>query len=239
MSVWTTKLRGPALGLTLATACILASPLQAAEQAKGSKQENIGVASGLVIGAVAGGPVGAVFGVTAGALLGQRYHKQAEAKAALASNLSQSEAARGKLESDLTQMQVRGEQLGQAVDRSKNLEASVGFRTGDATLTDEDVARLQTLGALAGALGEVTVRVSGYADPRGSEAFNAKLSESRADAVAHVLTEAGVSPAHLMIESYGEQKSTSATGDLDGYAFERRVTVRIEPASTEAAVARN
>ena len=239
MSVWTTKLRGPALGLTLATACIIASPLQAAEQAKASKQENIGVASGFAIGAAAGGPVGAIIGAAAGALLGDRYHKQAEAKAALASDLSQSEAARGKLQSDLTQTQVRGEQLGLALDRSKNLEASVGFRTGDANLSDEDVARLQTLGALAGALGEVNVRVSGYADPRGSEVFNAKLSESRADAVAHVLTEAGVSPARLMIESYGEKDSKSAAGDLDGYAFERRVTVRIEPAGSESAVARN
>jgi outer membrane protein OmpA-like peptidoglycan-associated protein len=239
MSVWTTKLRGPALGLTLATACLIASPLQAAQKAKASKQESMGVASGFAVGAAAGGPFGAVVGAAIGAVLGDRYHKQAQAKSALAADLTQSEAARGKLQSDLTQTQLRGEQLGQALDHTKNLEATVAFRTGDANLSDEEVARLRTLGALAGALGEVKVRVSGYADPRGSDELNAALSERRADAVAHVLTEAGVSPARLMLEAYGEKESKSAEGDLDGYALERRVTVRIEPLSDDAAVARN
>jgi outer membrane protein OmpA-like peptidoglycan-associated protein len=241
MSVWTTKLRGPALGLTLAAACLVAAPLQAAEKAdkKASKQESIGVASGLAVGAAAGGPFGAVIGAAVGALIGDKYHKQVEAKHALADGLSQSEAARGQLTSDLTRTQLRGEQLGQALEQSKNLEATVAFRTGAAELSEEDVSRLQTLGALAGGLGDVKVRVSGYADPRGSESFNAALSERRADAVAHVLAEAGVSPDRLMIEAYGEKESKSTQGDLDGYAFERRVTVRIEPAGKEASVAQN
>jgi len=238
MSVWTTKLRAPALGLTLATACLVAAPLQAAEK-KSSKQENIGVVSGLAVGAAAGGPFGAVIGAAVGALLGDKYHRQAEEKKALAGGLSQSEAARGKLEGDLTRTQLRGEQLGQALEQSKNLEATVAFRTGAADLSEEDVSRLQTIGALAGGLGDVKVRVSGYADSRGSESFNAALSERRADAVAHVLTEAGLSPERLMIESYGEKQSKSAKGDLDGYALERRVTVRIEPAGNDAAVAQN
>jgi len=238
MSVWTTKLRGPALGLTLATACLIAAPLQAAEK-KSSKQESIGVASGLAVGAAAGGPFGAVIGAAVGALIGDKYHQQVEEKHALASGLSQSEAARGQLASDLTKTQLRGEQLGQALEQSKNLEASVAFRTGAADLSDEDVARLQTLGVIAGGLGDVKVRVSGYADPRGSESFNAALSERRADAVAHVLTEAGVSPDRVTIEAYGEKESKSAKGDLDGYALERRVTVRIESAGKDASVAQN
>jgi outer membrane protein OmpA-like peptidoglycan-associated protein len=237
MSVWTTKLRGPALGLTLVTAFVAASPLQAAEPAKPSKQENIGVLSGFTIGAAAGGPFGAVIGAAGGALLGQRYHRQAEEKASLAANLSQSEAARGKLQGDLVQTQAHGEQLGQALDRTRNLEAAVGFRTGDDTLSSDDVARLQKLGSLAGVLSEVKVRVSGYADPRGSESLNAALSERRADAVAHVLAEAGVDPSRLVVEAHGERESKSAEGDLDGYAFERRVTVRIEQAGAGAAVA--
>jgi outer membrane protein OmpA-like peptidoglycan-associated protein len=241
MSVWTTKLRGPALGLTLATACLVAAPLQAAEK-KASKQESIGVVSGLAVGAAAGGPFGAVFGAAVGALLGDKYHKQAEEKKALASGLSQSEAARGQLAVDLSRTQIRGAELGQALEQSKNIETTVGFRTGAAELSDEQVARLQTLGALAGNLGDVKVRVSGYTDPRGSEKFNAALSERRADAVAHVLTEAGVSPANVTIEAYGEKESKSAEGDVDGYAFERRVTVRIEPQGfdkQDASVAKN
>jgi len=40
-----------------------------------------------------------------------------------------------------------------------------------------------------------------------------------------------------VIEAHGEHESTSADGDLEGYAFERRVTVRIEQSAEEKAVA--
>jgi len=238
MSVWTTKLRGPALGLTLVTAFAVSLPVQAAEGGKSSKQESIGVATGFTVGAAAGGPIGAIVGAAAGALLGDRYHRQAVEKETLAANLNASEAARGKLKGDLAQTQAYGEQLGQALDRTRDLETAVGFRTGDATLSDEDAARLRKIGSLAGALGQVKVRVSGYADPRGSESMNAALSQRRADAVAAVLTEAGIDVSRLVVEAHGEADSKSAEGDLDGYAFERRVTVRIETGSTDAAVAR-
>jgi outer membrane protein OmpA-like peptidoglycan-associated protein len=239
MSVWTTKLRGPALGLTLVTAFAAANPTLAAERASPSKQENIGVLSGVTIGALAGGPIGAIVGATVGAALGDHYHKQSAEKASLAANLSQSEATRTRLQGDLVQTRAHGEQLGQVLDHTRNLETAVGFRTGDDTLSADDVARLQKMGALAGALGQVKVRVAGYADPRGSEELNAALSERRADAVAAVLGQAGVEQGRIIVEAHGKTDSTSADGDLDGYAFERRVTVRIEPVEGEAAVAKN
>jgi outer membrane protein OmpA-like peptidoglycan-associated protein len=241
MSVWTTKLRGPALGLTLASTLIAAAPLQAAERAStgGSKQESIGMLSGMTVGALAGGPFGAVIGAATGALLGDRYHKQSQEKAGLAANLSQAEAARSKLQGDLAVTRENGEKLGMAVDRSRDLETSVSFRTSDATLSDDDIVRLQKMGALASAVGKVKVRVSGFADPRGSEQLNAALSERRADAVAHVLIQAGVDASQLVVESHGEADSKSAEGDLDGYAFDRRVTVKIEHESGDKAVARN
>lgn len=237
MSVWTTKLRGPALGLTLASA-LLAGPSEAAEQAAKppSKQENMGMVSGLAVGALAGGPFGAVIGAATGALLGDRYHKQQEAKKSLAADLSQSKAVSSQLEGDLAQTREQGVKLGMA---SRDLETSVGFRTGDSTLADDDVVRLQKMGALANAAGKVKVRVSGYADPRGSEQFNAALSERRADAVAHVLIQSGVDASQLVVEAHGAADSKTAQGDLDGYAFDRRVTVKIESDASDAQVAKN
>jgi outer membrane protein OmpA-like peptidoglycan-associated protein len=85
----------------------------------------------------------------------------------------------------------------------------------------------------------VKVRVSGFADPRGSEQFNTALSERRADAVAHVLIQAGVDASQLVVEAHGAADSKTAKGDLDGYAFDRRVTVKIEPEASDAQVAKN
>ena len=240
MSVWTTKLRGPALGLTLGAALAVASPSQAAEQAAkpASKQENIGMISGLTVGALAGGPFGAVIGAATGALLGDRYHQQSQEKASLAADLSQTRAVSTQLKGDLALTREQSEKLGMAVEHSRDLETSVGFRTNDSTLADDDVVRLQKLGALAGAVGKVKVRVSGYADPRGSEQFNAALSERRADAVAHVLIQAGVDASQIVVEAHGGSDSKTAAGDLDGYAFDRRVTVKIEHDGSDTAVAR-
>jgi outer membrane protein OmpA-like peptidoglycan-associated protein len=220
MSIRITKYRGPALGITLAAALAVLTPAQAAER-RASKQENVGVTTGLAVGAAAGGPVGAIFGAAAGALIGNRYHQKQV-------DLTQSESQRSKLASELVQTQKQGEQMGQALDRTHDLEAEVSFRTNDSNLTDASVARLQKLGSLAGSIPDSKVRVSGYADPRGSEALNAALSGKRAAAVAKVLESAGVDASRLIVESHGETQSSTAEGDLDGYAFDRKVTVRIE-----------
>jgi outer membrane protein OmpA-like peptidoglycan-associated protein len=231
MSIRITKYRGPALGRPLAAALAVTictfGPAQAAER-RASKQENVGVTTGLAVGAAAGGPVGAIFGAAAGALLGNRYHQKEVERNALASDLSQSESKRGKLETELVHTQKQGEQMGQALDRTRDLETEVSFRTNDSNLSDGSIARLQKLGSLAGSIPEAKVRVSGYADPRGSEALNAALSEKRAAAVAKVLESAGVDTSRLIVESHGETQSSTAEGDLDGYAFDRKVTVRIE-----------
>ncbi len=236
MSTWTTKLRAPTAGLALAAACAAVTPGYAAERA--SKQENVGVATGLLVGAAAGGPIGAIVGASAGAFLGDRYHRQAVSRDALAADLSHSETERTKLKGDLAEQLAHGEHLGRALDHTRDLETAVAFRTGAATLSAEDVARLRKLGSLAGALDDATVTVAGYTDPRGSETFNTELSRHRAQAVAAVLSEAGVQTDRLVVEAHGKGESTSAEGDLDGYALERRVTVRIEQQPGEAVARR-
>jgi len=227
MSIRITKYRGPALGLTLAAALAALQPVYAAERSA-SKPENIGVATGFTVGAAAGGPIGAIVGAAAGALMGERFYKKDLERTALASDLGASESERSKLKGELVQTQLHGEKLGQAVDRTRDLETEVSFRTGEAQLSDTTVARLQKIGSLASSLPDTKVRVSGYADPRGSEALNAALSEKRAAAVAQVLETSGVDASRLIIESHGETQSATAEGDLDGYAFDRKVTVRIE-----------
>jgi outer membrane protein OmpA-like peptidoglycan-associated protein len=210
MSIRITKYRGPALGLTLAAALAAFQPVSAAERSA-SKPENIGVATGFTVGAAAGGPIGAIVGAAAGALVGERYYKKDLERSTLASDLDTSK-----------------KKLGQTIDRTRDLETEVSFRTGESQLSDTTVARLQKIGSLASSLPGTKVRVSGYADPRGSESLNAALSEKRAAAVAQVLESAGVDASRLIVESHGETQSATAEGDLDGYAFDRKVTVRIE-----------
>ncbi len=237
------------ISVAAALACVAALPAHAQEtvtiRQPASKQQNIGVVTGLAVGAAAGGPIGAVVGAAAGGWLGERYHKQAVARDELAAGLHKSESDRTRLAQNLTELngslaheQEHGEQLDLALSHADEVQTDVGFRTNDDTVQSQAVPPLMKLGALAAALPDAKVRVSGYADPRGSAAVNDALSKRRAEAVAAVLTSAGVSADRLIIEAHGKSAATSAEGDIDGYAFDRRVTVRIERASPEA-VARN
>lgn len=248
------KLRAGTLGFTLLTSCVVALPVYAqdsdtvtvkAPKTKASKQENIGVVTGLAVGAAAAGPVGAIVGAAAGAWIGDRYHKKEVAAKALKGDLSESEAQRALLSQSVTELntslageRAKSDQLNGVLKNANELGTDVGFRTNEDSIGAEAMSPLKKLGALAASMPDVKVRVAGYADPRGSEKVNDELSRRRAEAVAEVLAEAGVPKDHLIVEGHGKSESTSMEGDVDGYAFDRKVTVRLERAGSQE-VARN
>lgn len=257
MSILSNKVRVGTVGITVAALSLAALPAAAAtpsdpsaSRQAASKQENIGAFTGLAVGAVAGGPLGAMAGLVAGAWLGDRYHRQSIANQGLAANnhalavdnhalaasLSRSEEARrgltGKLDlatQSLAAAQAQRAQLGRTAQLSDDIETDVAFRTDDAAVNDRQRPVLRKLGALAASLPPgAAVRIDGYADPRGPARLNDDLSLRRAEAVALALAQAGVPRDRLVIAGHGSAQSTSPRGDLDAYAFDRRVTVRLE-----------
>lgn len=249
MNMLTRRLRKGSIGLAIMAACASALPAQAqAPEPKpkaASRQETIGVATGFALGAVAGGPIGAIVGATAGAWLGDREHRLAMQRTALAADLDKTHGDQARLAQNVTELngslareQQRGEQLDLALSHTDEVELDVGFRTNDDSIQVQSMSPLLKLGALAAALPGAQIRVAGYADPRGPDKLNEALSRRRAEAVAAVLETAGVPRDRLIVEAHGKSASTSTEGDLDGYALDRRVTVRIEKAG-EDAVARN
>jgi len=264
MKTLTLQTRYRSVALAVAVACVAALPVHAETSTvtvqtdtskqtsmpatrpkSASKQENIGIVTGLAVGAAAGGPIGAVIGAAAGAWVGDHYHKQVVARRDAEKGLGQSEGDRtrlaqnvSELNGSLAQSQERGEQLDLALSHTDEVQTDVGFRTNDDSIQTQSLPPLMKLGALAAALPDAKVRVDGYADPRGSQAVNEALSKRRADAVAAVLASAGVASDHIIVAAHGKSEAISTDGDMDGYAFERRVTVRIERTSPEA-VAKN
>jgi len=239
MNTLTSRLRAGAIGLAVAAGCLAGWPAYAgdttAKPGEGSPQADIGAVTGLAVGAVAAGPFGAVIGAAAGALLGDHIHRQAKTSAALKDDLKKSEAERtrlsenvAQLDASLAQEKAQDVQLGKTLEQTDELGLDVGFRTNDDGVAVESMSPLLKLGALAVAMPEVKVRVAGYADPRGSEAYNADLSLRRAESVAAVLGTAGVPRERIVIEAHGKSQAKSSDGDIDGYAFDRRVTVRLE-----------
>jgi outer membrane protein OmpA-like peptidoglycan-associated protein len=249
MTIKTARLALGVLGLSVA-GCLTALPAYAGTasgtdhpDATASRQQNIGVASGVTIGAVAAGPVGALVGAVAGGWLGERYHRQQQSAATLTADLGKSETQRAQLtarvaqlDGSLAQARTHGEQLDATLQRTDQLGLDVSFRTDEDGVTVEAMSPLLKLGALVASLPRARLRVAGYADPRGSVAYNEQLSRRRACSVAAVLTAAGVPPERILIEAHGDAEAAAADGDLDAYALERRVTVRLElPESAQVA----
>jgi outer membrane protein OmpA-like peptidoglycan-associated protein len=245
MNAMKTSLRRTVLAAVLAAVSLSsASAGEPGEQpGEGSKQADFGAVAGLTVGALIAGPPGAVVGAGIGAVIGDRYHRQAKAKAALATDLERSEAERTRLTANVAELggslateQARTATLDQTLQRTDQLGVDVNFRTNDDAVNAQDMSPLLKLGAMVAAIPQAQVSVAGYADPRGSDALNDALSLRRAESVAAVLTSAGVPRERIVIEAHGKSESSSAQGDLDGYALERRVTVRMAlPGSGEVA----
>ena len=120
---------------------------------------------------------------------------------------------------------------------AQRLHADVMFRTGQAELDPQIVLKLAELGGLLGTHSKMEVQVHGFADPRGKSEENLELSMRRAEAVRQALIDGGAAPEQIQLAAHGEDLTTAPSGDLEAYAWERRVTLSIRPVS-DTAVAR-
>ncbi len=177
---------------------------------------------------------------------------QLEAKTAqLEANAAEIEAARSDLEESNRALTARLDQLAHSVEAAQQskddgareqaakvldgLQGDILFRTGSADIPQETAHEIQVLAGVLAKSPALTVRLDGYADPRGTAQANMKLSAARADAVRDVFLAAGVREEALDVNAYGNSQSTA--DDSDGYALERRVRLTLQ-AAAPAQVAR-
>lgn len=73
------------------------------------------------------------------------------------------------------------------------------------------------------------VELEGFADPRGSQAYNIKLSTQRVDAVRDALIAAGVAKEQILVGAYGELNSKCGEATEACWQQNRRVEVIVLP----------
>jgi outer membrane protein OmpA-like peptidoglycan-associated protein len=224
MGTWTTKFRKPALIAGLLSISIAANTAFATPPTgSGSKRGGAGFTSGAIIGGAAAGPIGAIVGASLGAVMGERSQKKSEALAARKAEAAALASTIETLNSSLSTIEGKAGAVG----------STVQFRTGQTAVRDNDLARIAKLGALVADLKDVRVRVSGFADSRGGDELNLRLSEERAEMVARELEKAGVPKERMVIEAMGE-RFASAESAVDDQAFERCVEIRFESGASLA-----
>lgn len=75
---------------------------------------------------------------------------------------------------------------------------------------------------------DLKVEIAGFADARGPESYNLKLSERRAEAVRKYLEQAGVESARMTARGYGEAHAGAADMSANGLAASRRVELSVQ-----------
>ena len=98
-----------------------------------------------------------------------------------------------------------------------------------ATIKPESYAILDEVGRILAKWNELRVEVGGHTDSQGREAYNQRLSESRAQSVMSYLTEkfSDIDPSQLTAAGYGESAPVASNDDPEGRALNRRVEFKV------------
>ncbi|OIO78789.1 MAG: hypothetical protein AUJ88_05180 [Gallionellaceae bacterium CG1_02_56_997] len=86
--------------------------------------------------------------------------------------------------------------------------------------------KLKEVAEFAATYKDAKLDVSGHTDSTGSDAYNQKLSERRANAVKADLVKRGVVADRIVVEGYGEAKPVASNKTKAGRAENRRVEIR-------------
>lgn len=214
------------LGIIAALVTSMAT-VSAAEQPVSNHPEHLGFGSGAIIGGVVAGPIGVVLGGLLGTLIGHDVvndQRLADYEAEL--TRAAEEAALNEAEWSalvLNQPTVLSE-LANWRRTVSELSTGVYFETASSELNGSDRALLLRVGEAMQSIDGLTVSIKGYADRRGDAMANQVLSAHRADAVARLLSEAGVSRDRMTVTALGEAEARQA-GEVSALGLDRKVAL--------------
>lgn len=100
---------------------------------------------------------------------------------------------------------------------------TIYFDFDSAKVTEDSLARLEAHGNFIASNGNVSVRLEGHTDERGSREYNIALGDRRAQSVRQILLFQGASVDQLETVSYGEEQPAMLGHDEESWSKNRRV----------------
>jgi outer membrane protein OmpA-like peptidoglycan-associated protein len=104
----------------------------------------------------------------------------------------------------------------------------VYFDFNGTTVTKEEKAKLDNFSKTMAEQKEATFNIDGFADSKGNDDYNMKLSQKRADAVVKYLKKKGINVKALEVKAYGEANPVGDNETEEGRAKNRRVEVKMK-----------
>ena len=180
----------------------------------------IGAAGGAVIGGVLGNNVGkggntalgaiigAVVGGVAGGYIGDRMDRQAE-----------------RIEEEIPGAEVK--RVGEGINVTFTEDAGVYFDTNKSDVKGTSATTLSKLAGIFKEYPKSIILVEGHTDSAGSDEYNMKLSQQRAESVTNYLMSQGVDGGRFTTKWYGEHQPKADNATAEGKAKNRRVELAI------------
>jgi outer membrane protein OmpA-like peptidoglycan-associated protein len=110
-----------------------------------------------------------------------------------------------------------------------NMPGNITFDTGKANLKPDFEKALDGVAMILTKYEKTMIEVAGHTDSRGSDEYNQKLSEQRAESVANALTARDVEPLRLDAVGYGETNPIAVNNSKAGREQNRRVELTLLP----------
>jgi outer membrane protein OmpA-like peptidoglycan-associated protein len=180
----------------------------------------LGTVGGYLLGDLVGGRrdrteriVGAGIGAIAGAAVGDYMQRQ-----------------RRQLEEQTAGTGVVVEQQGDEL--LLTMPSGITFPVNSYAIQPQFQQTLDRVAQTLAAYPSTLIDVYGHTDPSGGDAINIPLSQNRAQAVVNYLAARGVNPARLAARGFGSSQPIADNGTEAGRAQNRRVELRIVPATT-------
>lgn len=180
-------------------------------QAIGSDSEAtlLGAGIGAVVGGIAGNQVGAYMDRQERDLREALYESESTSVRRIKEAQAASEAASEQMALDALTATFKSEVL---------------FDYDSAILKPGAYGELARVATVLNKYPQTIIRVEGHTDSKGSEDYNLKLSEKRAETVRNALIQQGVDDSRIEAIGYGETQPISSDD-----AMNRRVTIVIKP----------
>ena len=113
------------------------------------------------------------------------------------------------------------------------MKLDILFPTNKADITEQYVGEVERAAKFLKRYADVNAVIEGHTDSDGSDVYNQKLSQRRADAVKDSLVKNyGIDAARLTAVGYGESRPVTSNATKDGKAQNRRVVAVMQGEKT-------
>ncbi len=205
--------------------------------------EEIGLGSGLVIGAVLGGPIGAIVAGIAGHFIATHVNandniealelaltdEQITHQQSLANNQKTFEQklqlSEQGYEAELLALEQNYQNNGQI--QAESLLMSLQFSSGSTEIAPHYQEQVAVLADLLNRTPTMNIDLSGYTDQEGEEERNQALSLARVQNVKDLLVAQGVAEERIITAAFGEHQPIVANTQQERNFYDRRVVLKL------------